>query len=124
MNEKALKALKKSIIHWKLMSELSPKGKTPYEENCALCLAFRVQENWWSCEGCPVKEETGQSLCSGSPYEKAFNAWRQWKNADREPNFATDEWVKCAIEELDFLKSLLPEKKLTKKKSRRHSIWQ
>jgi hypothetical protein len=40
-------------------------------DNCALCDAFRGEDEG-ACEGCPVKQKTGQICCSNTPIDEWF----------------------------------------------------
>ena len=92
MDKKTLKALKGSIEKWEKI--VAGTGKDEGPNNCPLCKLFnKIEgEEKYACNGCPVKEETGQKYCWNTPYEVY------------EPN----PTKKNAIKELNFLKSLLP----------------
>jgi hypothetical protein len=88
-------ALEKSIAHWKRLAT----GTQDTLENtgpgsCALCQLF-----WGGlydrCEGCPVKDETGQRLCHGTPYSAAS-----------EIGIGNPGFKSAARKELKFLESL------------------
>lgn len=68
-------------------------------KNCELCHSFVDQD----CEGCPVFERSGRSLCLGTPYD----SWDQYFMGRPGPRIVTDERTKkLAQDELDFLISL------------------
>jgi hypothetical protein len=104
MDNATLEALRGSITKWENVLKGGPeKG----EENCPLCVIFIDDD----CDGCPVNDIT-ESACSN-------NAWKKWvwhhnENHVDEPYHRT-KYVECprckelAEQELDFLKSLLPE---------------
>ena len=66
-------------------------GKDEGNGNCALCARFRADD----CVECPVQEHTGESGCSGTPYEDF-----KWAEG------ATYHSLEAALQELTFLKSL------------------
>lgn len=97
MSRKALKALKGSILKW----ENIILGKT-YDRgviNCPLCKLYNNYKNNYSCEGCPVSKRTGKRGCMGTPYEGWNGSWVK-----------TDSDVLVAYQELQFLRSLLPQR--------------
>lgn len=83
-------ALELSIKKYEVISYLLRSKKYPYilsgGSSCGLCMIFSDS----NCDGCPIKETTGNRSCAGTPY-KYF--------------IATPEE---AEEELAFLKSLRP----------------
>lgn len=90
MDEQTITALKGSIAKWEAIVDGTGEDDGP--ENCPLCQLFHGKPNY--CKGCPVQERTGMHSCMDTPYER----------------YATDsETDETAQEELDFLKSLLPE---------------
>lgn len=100
MTKLALDALLASIGHWKQLSETLP-GEAYYRVgslNCPLCRAFP------GCTNCPVMESAPGNhrfSCFNTPYVKCARAlWHR--------NVTPEEWKKLALEELDFLTSLLP----------------
>jgi len=106
MDKETLGALEKSIEKWeKIVRE---EGVDEGDDNCALCKLFLKDE----CIDCPVYAKTKRTGCRGTPYE-------DW--IDHQGNHfyhATEHYyvVRCseckelAQEELEFLRSLLPEK--------------
>lgn len=91
MNKKTLKALKGSIKKWEgivagTMLDLGPI-------NCPLCSMFWLKD----CAGCPVMAKTKKMGCVGTPYQ-SYTMFPSGNTAQRE---------------LDFLKSLLPNRKDT-----------
>lgn len=113
MDEKTREALEGSIRKWEAIvtGTDGDKGRT----NCPLCAMFFTVPSASSflCGGCPVREKTRQTSCSGSPYT-------EWANHDC--NYDEDaidgegvrvhdrcpECLRLATAELDFLKSLRP----------------
>jgi len=113
MNKKTLKALKESIKKWEKI--VSGEGEDRGGENCALCEMFAEDE----CIDCPVYIKTGEHSCGGTPYI-------EWRNHQSYHLYTTEEGfvVRCskckelAQRELEFLKSLLPEKRQKRKKEK------
>ena len=102
MKAKTLKALRKSIAHWKrLATGKRHTGEDVGPFHCALCEMFFHEED---CRGCPVRERTGKSTCQDSPYHDA------WEAAELTSLDSASFKKKAAIE-LAFLKSLLPKGK-------------
>lgn len=86
MDDKTLEALKGSIKKWEgiVAGTIENQGAL----NCPLCQLFNTSDE---CDGCPVKERTGEDFCEGSPY------------------YSYEQKVQGSAQaELDFLKSLLP----------------
>jgi len=105
VNKTTLEALKKSIEKWeKIVAE---EGEDRGGENCALCELFAEDE----CVGCPVYAKTGKTDCKGTPY-------KDWHEHQRDHFYELEEplVVRCpkckeiAQKEVEFLKSLLPNK--------------
>lgn len=90
MDKATLKALKGSISKWE--SIVAGSGADNGCDNCPLCKKFYKEE----CNGCPVREASGQPFCDGTPYDK-FRAAGSMENKR-----------KAAELELAFLRSLLP----------------
>ena len=108
MNEKTLTALKGSIRKWEKI--VDGTGVDLGVTNCDLCRLF-VDD---FCFGCPVNDVT-RNFCNRSPY----SAWEQHQENFHHRNFDLDflsivgkcrTCKKLAREELEFLKSLLPQK--------------
>lgn len=114
MNQETLKALRGSIKKWEriVAGKLGDYGN----ENCDLCKKF------WSWEGgihgtafcnteCPIKIKTGKDTCSGTPHI----VWCEYLTENKyqiHHNKVFDEKSKqLALDELNFLKSLLPKEK-------------
>lgn len=74
MDERTLTALKGSIAKWEGIVAGTVENRGFH--NCPLCARFHPEATNRSyrgphvCEGCPVKDKTGKSLCRGSPYYK------------------------------------------------------
>lgn len=105
MDDKTLTALKQSIEKW----ERNTVAETPNEftlgpRNCPLCEMFWQRE----CLGCPVRDRTNLSGCLGTPYDRTVSARMWWID---NPSDATlrEKAHDAARDEVDFLRSLLPE---------------
>jgi hypothetical protein len=110
MNAKTLKALKGSISKWQSIVNGTGEDKGP--SNCPLCKLFFLSRsmNAEGCSGCPVFSKTGLLECNGTPYKK----WVLHNAMAPFPFKATnDKLRKLANAELEFLKSLLPNKRKT-----------
>ena len=93
MDRATIKATHESIDHW--FDVLERKSYHTGAETCALCVKFKIYTTSFnSCRLCPVKQKTGFSSCTGSPYQDYVN----------QPTRAN------ARKEINFLISLLPEK--------------
>lgn len=88
MSSETLEALLGSIAKWRGI--VAGTMKDEGQDNCPLCQTFYRGD----CDGCPVKEHTGEELCQGTPY-------MDYTEERRYP-------VEVAQAELDFLISLLP----------------
>lgn len=106
MNKATRKALERSIAHWERVVEFGGRYTRDNisSDNCALCRRFNSNE----CEGCPVKERTGQSICKGSPYHEAARLWYVCRGEGLIP-CTQAKFKRAARRELAFLKSLLPQ---------------
>lgn len=100
MNKQTRTALEGSIAKWEAI--VAGTGTDEGIENCPLCKVFYFERDATGelCAGCPVKEETGQAGCEGSPYDE----WRDIFDED------DGDIKRLAQAELDFLRSLLPPK--------------
>lgn len=101
-------ALHASIAHWEENAAAESLGDASVDaDDCALCARFFEAPDAYRCvrtsksgkkEKCPVFARTGQTLCDGSPYREAWDAY------DSENLKA---FHKAARDEVAFLKSLL-----------------
>ncbi len=108
MDAKCLTALKGSIKKWEKISEGTGVDRGP--ENCPLCKLFF--DGLFSCVGCPVAGKTKRDFCNKTPYEK-------WTMHHEDKHHTYEDYQvhcpKCtllATQEVKFLKSLLPTKKV------------
>ena len=102
MNKETLKALKGSIEKWRKITHES--GEDFGEDNCSLCAMFKDG----GCYGCPVAHDSHRPDCDGTPYDHWSDY--QYESGKRFPQIVFDDKSKAiAIEEYEFLKSLLPE---------------
>jgi hypothetical protein len=97
MDERTLEALKGSIAKWEAI--VAGKGEDNGPVNCPLCHLFHSsyrKDGGEECSGCPVYLKTGETGCSNTPYDR----------------FAMEDggdYKQLAEDELEFLRSLLPE---------------
>jgi len=114
MTKRVKKALLKSIEHWHenldmlILNHLSgePLSREVYTtaDNCALCAIFNTCN---LCEGCPVYNFSGWSLCEGTPYEDVVK-WICWLMFyPRSVSGAYKRGYEVISKELEFLYSLL-----------------
>ena len=98
MSQRALQALLLSLDHWiRLRDGKEAKDEDTYGDYCALCKLYHAR----GCRGCPVAKKTNLTLCQGSPWLRARDAWN---NRDTEPMV----WRNASDEMVRFLQSLLP----------------
>lgn len=91
-------ALEGSIAKWRAIVERT--GKDEGSENCPLCQTYWSRS--FSCEGCPVSERTGMSMCRGTPYLEYCNEANMEQKGRGDP----DETDVAARAMLAFLESL------------------
>lgn len=97
-----LKAWVDSCAHWRRMATgKRRKGEGPSADSCAFCKMFLNEVS--GCDGCPVKNTTGEDYCRGTPFDKAYTTFH-CENAG--PNSVL--FRRAAHRELAFLESLLP----------------
>lgn len=114
MNNETLTALKQSIKHWEENRD-EPIDADASGCACALCELFTRKSG--SCDGCPVSEKTDLDSCMGSPWMRANNAHMDYLKVtlDNYTGIPSDidkakaAFKEAAQNEIDFLKSLLPE---------------
>jgi hypothetical protein len=68
---KDIALLNQGILKWERLAN----NKDNEEDNCPLCYEYnkRSANSVSYCDGCPIKENTGQQCCNGSPYEAWLN---------------------------------------------------
>lgn len=106
-------ALKESIKHWEENLAFARNGEygkiETSSEFCALCQEYPGMD----CVGCPVEENTGLSLCEGTPWRFADTLTTKIKDLlDEYPigHMFTDEkedLIQAIEVELQYLKNLL-----------------
>lgn len=103
MTPEAAKALEESIAHWKRMREdpMLEEGPARWERN-RLCQLFLVRSY---CVGCPVRERTRKSVCIGTPWKKAEDAFASCERYGFKGH-AMARWQEAATKEIEFLESL------------------
>lgn len=109
MDAKTLEALKASIAKWEKNAVAKTTGDyLKSVKDCPLCGLFYAKD----CDGCPISEKTGQTVCEGTPYAEAAEAWSDWDwwtvidGKARAKSRA--KALRAAKAEVKFLKSLLP----------------
>lgn len=105
MEPHVLEALKGSIEKWRKI--VKEGGENKGTENCPLCQLFHCCANQSvteknCCKGCPVYEYTGAQGCHYTPYVKYVIVLDEYP-------IAHPLAIEAAKEELEFLRSLLPE---------------
>lgn len=136
MSEGTKAALKASVDKWhRNVAAVRWEDVTVSSSSCALCNRHNVSntargvldgvdytlpeygpgEERRDCVGCPVWKATGMSVCDGSPYRPATEALDAWKLAARVHGASSNEALEArnifalrALDEYNFLKSLLP----------------
>lgn len=80
MNTKT--ALQQSIAHWKRLEAVKTPEEAMYEGwgsvNCALCSLYYMAPFDDCGNECPVKVETGEDACLGTPYNAAAEALKKY----------------------------------------------
>ena len=94
MDEKTAAALEASIEHWKRNASVDNV------DDAHLGPGFWLKD----CEGCPVREKTGLEACAGTPFDDAYQAWRDCMNMNG-PGLL-DRFKRHAQREVEFLESL------------------
>jgi len=111
-----MNALKESIEHWeKNLTAVSITEVDVSGQSCALCEKYFNSPKGRCC-GCPVALRTKATLCSGTPYMDAFDAYIKWASFVKSklhglPGHGSvekyrDEFRVHAKAEVEFLRSL------------------
>lgn len=104
MKRETLKALEGSIKKWEKIVDGS--GGDEGTENCPLCKLYYTPLSS-DCAPCPVSKRVKTSCCEETPYVK----WNNYAEDRRQPfpfYVTTVKALSLALDELYFLKSLLP----------------
>ena len=116
MNKRTIKAIQRSITDKWIPIRDDGKIDDGWTD-CPLCgMFFNYDNPDESCNGCPVKQKTGNHGCDGTPYEEWVNKHLEERNKieDKKDSFLYEwtahspEFKKIAQKEIDFLNSLLP----------------
>ncbi len=101
MKQETLTAIRGSIKKWEQI--LNYKQEDKGADNCPLCSLYYYNEH---CIGCPVVVVTGRSRCVGSPYDD----WHRYFDGTNIPYSKVIDATSAelALEELTFLRTLLP----------------
>lgn len=112
MNPVALQALEESIQVWEHKLDLAITRRVDEisfgRANCPLCQV----NTQYMCEGCPVTDAAKAHSCQRTPYGAAYRAVDSYRYFRRIGGDLTEPHRKMVYfvrEELEFLKSLLPE---------------
>ena len=113
MDARTLKALKASIEKWEGNARAeSPELYLTSPKDCPLCQLFFANG---ACKGCPIMSRSGYTCCAETPYENAEDIHSTWEdeyyfNAESDKELALARKARqAAQEEVEFLKSLLPD---------------
>jgi len=80
--------------------------------SCGLCMVYMADKNeFYSCDGCPIKQKTKRDWCQNTPY------WKFWVH--NSPTNTLISHLDAAKRELAFLKKLSKERKTKKAKRRK-----
>jgi hypothetical protein len=105
MDALTLEALKASIAKWERnVAAVTPDDVELGYMACPLCTLFWDDD----CKGCPVAMKTGKVECDSTPYYDAYWAFNNWILLGSS-SVAGEAFRSAAQDEVDFLKSLLPE---------------
>lgn len=116
MDKETLEALRGSIVKWEKIA--SGEGKDCGAVNCPLCRLFNNDdEGKGFCFGCPVMGRTGVDGCDGTPYVEFHKIAANMPDQRQFSVFSftggyvasTDALKTIAKQEVEFLRSLLPE---------------
>ncbi len=119
MDPETLATLRGSITKWRAI--VDGTGVDKGVKNCPLCARFFGLENPdepeddTMCFGCPVREDSGEDNCGGTPYQewvqhhRAHHGWSINMPLDLKPWPGCEGCVVVAQAELDYLIGLLPE---------------
>lgn len=111
MDDVVIEALHESIKHWERLASGKRKPKEYIgKDDCALCTLFNIDGASLQvrCNGCPVKEKTGQIFCRGTPFIEAESIAEL---SDDDNILDHEDFKNAAAKELEFLQSLLPSQK-------------
>lgn len=67
--QKDIKLVQECIMHWDRVIQGVDR---PNVQSCSLCREYLLNAGMDSCKKCPIYEETGQTVCSGTPYQEAL----------------------------------------------------
>lgn len=70
--KKDVKLVRECIVHWDRVIQGVDR---PNAQSCSLCQEYLLNAGMDSCKKCPIYEETGQTVCSGTPYPEAFSEY-------------------------------------------------
>lgn len=107
MSPETLEALKGSIAKWEGI--VAGTVVNLHADNCPLCQLFNPYTSNTAtfaapCKGCPVMARTGVTFCGGTPYDEYAELEERVDEGEGDEGGLKP----LAVQELDFLKSLLP----------------
>jgi len=86
------------LEHWKYMSEHGiDSDHTPDADSCAFCKEFNNCDN--KCDGCPIRDYTGQYVCKDTPYWVALKAYDDCK----EDRCSNEHYKTCCVSMYNWL---------------------
>lgn len=105
MRNETWEAILGSIAKWESIAYND--GKDLGGENCPLCKVF--SDGY--CNGCPIRKQTGQISCEGTPYQRWLDSRRNCASIteikDFHGNAQAERATLAAIIELEFLWKVL-----------------
>jgi hypothetical protein len=83
---------------WTLLVE-EPEAEEP---DCKLCDEYLENSAGYTCSGCPVAGETGETRCDGTPYDAWLDEREGWENESviRAAAQAEKDWLRALYEKL------------------------
>ena len=97
-----IELIHKSIRIW--MKKALQMGE---HESCPLCQEYCMDDNepgYQECEECPIKADTGQAHCDGTPFYDVI----RWRFTDHIPKHSPERIMASHMAEINYLIGLLP----------------
>ncbi|NCC33549.1 MAG: hypothetical protein EOM24_16265, partial [Chloroflexia bacterium] len=100
---KQMQTILASIEAWHEKYQDAGQGITPDMGigSCPCCDEYRFSASGMPCEGCPIKEHTGEPLCQGSPYSAALDEAN--RRVIRSQETRREELLRSITAEIGFL---------------------
>jgi len=106
-NNKDLRLVQECIAHWSRMRDRTDipnvYGEEPGPRTCSLCKHYRGVISV-TCQGCPIKEDTGETACKKTPYRDAEYAIEMLHRQGTPSNRL--EWSYSSQLEIDYLRKI------------------